>query len=389
MATGITISNIFQSESGNVPASQLDTNFGQLASAFNSLLTYANYYVDVGAVNAISITVPSPLVLAYVAGLPLQIKVSNTNTGATTVNVNGLGAVSLVYPGTAGALSAGQLIAGGIYSVMYDGTDFQFLGSISATGGVTSVNAGTGISVNQSTGNVTVTNTGATSLAAGSGISLSGSTGAITVTNSGATSLAAGTGISLSGATGAITITNSGVDSLVAGTGIAISSGTGSVSVSTTASGSGTVYYKGTNTSRASTTVLAVDPDLTITLAAGYFSYELCLFFASTSASNGGMQIAVELAEHNSTVRDDFWKHRWCCCIRGNEYAWSVLRMRAPALSNFSGVTHPYDWLVIKGTVNASSGNVLALFWAQTTSSAGNAELMAGSYLSVTAASDV
>lgn len=207
MATGITISNIFQNESGNVPASQLDTNFGQLASAFNSLLTYANYYVDVGAVNAISITVPSPLVLAYVAGLPLQIKVSNTNTGATTVNVNGLGAVSLVYPGTAGALSAGQLIAGGIYSVMYDGTDFQFLGSISATVGVTSVNAGTGINVSASTGNVTVSNTGVTSIIAGAGIGVSGSTGAVTINNTaGGSSSGTFTG-TLNGMSGAGTIT--------------------------------------------------------------------------------------------------------------------------------------------------------------------------------------
>ena len=49
--------------------------------------------------------------------------------------------------------------------------------------GVTSVNAGTGISVNSSTGAVTVTNTGVTSLTAGSGISVSASTGGITVTN--------------------------------------------------------------------------------------------------------------------------------------------------------------------------------------------------------------
>ena len=173
MANNVVISNTFATQSGNVPASQLDTNFSQLATALNSLGSFANYYVDSGSVNAIVITVPSPLVVSYAAGLPLQIKVAVTNTGATTINVNGLGAVNLVYPGSAGAMVASQLTAGGIYSVMYDGTNFQFLGSISSTTGVTSIIAGTGISVNASTGNVTVTNTG-------SGYTTGSFTGALT-----------------------------------------------------------------------------------------------------------------------------------------------------------------------------------------------------------------
>jgi hypothetical protein len=49
---------------------------------------------------------------------------------------------------------------------------------------------------------------------------------------SGVSSLSAGTGITLSASTGAITITNSGVSSAVAGTGVAVSSSTGAVSFS-------------------------------------------------------------------------------------------------------------------------------------------------------------
>jgi len=48
----------------------------------------------------------------------------------------------------------------------------------------------------------------------------------------GVTSLTAGTGISVSGSTGAITITNSGVTSNVAGTGVSVSSGTGASTIS-------------------------------------------------------------------------------------------------------------------------------------------------------------
>lgn len=50
-------------------------------------------------------------------------------------------------------------------------------------GGVTSIAAGTGISVSASTGAVTVTNTGVTSITAGTGISVSASTGGVTISS--------------------------------------------------------------------------------------------------------------------------------------------------------------------------------------------------------------
>lgn len=55
-------------------------------------------------------------------------------------------------------------------------------------GDVTSVSAGTGISVSPSTGAVVVTNTGVLAVAAGTGISVSESAGTVTVTNTGTSS---------------------------------------------------------------------------------------------------------------------------------------------------------------------------------------------------------
>lgn len=130
--TGISIANTFNAEAGQVPASQLDANFAQLVAGYNNLVNFSNYYLDTGGANAIVITVPAPLVVAYVAGLPLQIKVANTNTGATTININGLGGVAVVYPGTAAAMSSGQLAAGAIIPVMFDGTNFQYLGAVTS-----------------------------------------------------------------------------------------------------------------------------------------------------------------------------------------------------------------------------------------------------------------
>lgn len=67
----------------------------------------------------------------------------------------------------------------------------------------------------------------------GTGITITEGAGSITITNSGVTSAVAGTGISVSGATGAVTITNTGVTS-VTGTAsqITVSASTGGVTIS-------------------------------------------------------------------------------------------------------------------------------------------------------------
>jgi hypothetical protein len=73
------------------------------------------------------------------------------------------------------------------------------------------ISAGTGISVTNGAGSITVANTGVTSLTASTGISVSSSTGGVTVTNTApdqTVSLTAGTGISTSGTYPNFTITN-------------------------------------------------------------------------------------------------------------------------------------------------------------------------------------
>jgi hypothetical protein len=109
-----------------------------------------------------------------------------------------------------------------------------FTGTVA--GGVTSLAAGTGISVNTSTGAVTVSNTGVLDLTGTAALGVSASTGSITLTNLGVTSLTAGTNTNISASTGSITIWSNavpnGVSDLTAGAGIAVSTSTGSVTVS-------------------------------------------------------------------------------------------------------------------------------------------------------------
>jgi len=81
-----------------------------------------SYAADSGSANNITISL-TPAPAAYVAGLAIEVKVNVTNTGATTINVNGLGAKVVQVGGV--ALTAGQLVAGQIYCMIYDGSNFQ------------------------------------------------------------------------------------------------------------------------------------------------------------------------------------------------------------------------------------------------------------------------
>jgi hypothetical protein len=129
-----------------------------------------------------------------------------------------------------------SITVGNLKAASPQGTVTSIATTAPITGG-TITSSGT-IAISDATG----TTVGAAALDAGTGISLSDSSGVYTVTNSGVTSNVAGTGISVSGATGAVTITNSGVTSIVAGTGISVSGATGAVTVTNTVTDTNYTY---------------------------------------------------------------------------------------------------------------------------------------------------
>jgi hypothetical protein len=132
MAGSINVINQFAAQAGPIPLSQLDANFSQDAQALNSLGTFSNYYQDTGTTNAWAVTVTAPQVFSYSAGINLSIKVANLVTGSVTLNVNGLGAKNVTNPdGT--ALGSGQVSAGAIVDLFYDGTQFQLNGGAQST----------------------------------------------------------------------------------------------------------------------------------------------------------------------------------------------------------------------------------------------------------------
>lgn len=93
------------------------------ASQFIAEASLVHYGVDTGATNALVAAV-TPGISSYSNGLLCEIAVSHTNTGAATINLNGLGVKSISRANGA-ALSAGDLIVGALALIGYDGTKFQ------------------------------------------------------------------------------------------------------------------------------------------------------------------------------------------------------------------------------------------------------------------------
>ncbi len=108
--------------SGPEPGTILDANFNALLGAINNPLSYVNYAPDTGTANSL-VAIFNPPVTQLAAGLTLTVKVLNGNTGATTLNANTTGAKSIVNE-DASSLRSGQLTAGLIILVVYDGTNY-------------------------------------------------------------------------------------------------------------------------------------------------------------------------------------------------------------------------------------------------------------------------
>jgi hypothetical protein len=120
---------------GNATARTMYASAGQVQ---DSVLTYLT---SVAGTNAI--TASAPIVMtAYATGQTFQFIASASNTGATTININSIGLKSITRDGTT-ALVAGDLVSGGAYQVIYDGTQFQLTNSSNASVQVTSFSAGT------------------------------------------------------------------------------------------------------------------------------------------------------------------------------------------------------------------------------------------------------
>lgn len=97
----------------------------------NRATKYNDGVADTGAADAYVIT-PSPAITAYSAYQQFTFIANNTNTGPSTLSVNGLAAID-IKKNTTEDLEAGDIVANGVYIVIYDGTDFQLQGQQGST----------------------------------------------------------------------------------------------------------------------------------------------------------------------------------------------------------------------------------------------------------------
>jgi hypothetical protein len=101
-----------------------------------------NFYTDTGSTNAYAITT-SPVTSSIPVGTVFSFEAGHANTEASTLNVDGIGAITIKKNGGTGAsvgtdLAARDIAAGQIISVAYDGTNFQIqstLGNAPSGGG--------------------------------------------------------------------------------------------------------------------------------------------------------------------------------------------------------------------------------------------------------------
>lgn len=127
------VPNVFQNATTTIPLSQLDTNFTTVTNALNDLNNYSNFVQDTGTANAVVCNYPAGITTTVIdTGCEITFEANTANTGATTllVQVNSVTilAATAVKNEDGSALSGAEFRAGGIYSVIYDGTYWVLAG---------------------------------------------------------------------------------------------------------------------------------------------------------------------------------------------------------------------------------------------------------------------
>ena len=140
--SGLAAKNVYKNGStplaaGDIQAGQAievvydGTQFQLLTAGSASAIAASLYDADSGGTNAMVIT-PSPAISGYAAGQIFFIKVAANCTGATTLDVNGFG-TKAVQKAVSVDLANGDIVAGQIIAVAYDGTRFQMISPVLGT----------------------------------------------------------------------------------------------------------------------------------------------------------------------------------------------------------------------------------------------------------------
>jgi hypothetical protein len=98
----------------------------QIAQAIATYSAVGDYYADSGTVNnyLLSSIAPMKSIKNYQEGMTLRFLPINTNTGATTINVNSIGSVAVV-DSNGNPLVGGEIIEDRECTIEFDGTNFS------------------------------------------------------------------------------------------------------------------------------------------------------------------------------------------------------------------------------------------------------------------------
>lgn len=97
----------------------------------SSFIQDFNLYTTTGTANSYSVTTNNPLT-SYQSGFVVDVKFNIANTGASSINVDGLGIKSITKSGNV-SLVSGDIDTTKIYRLQYDGTRFQITTSLNLT----------------------------------------------------------------------------------------------------------------------------------------------------------------------------------------------------------------------------------------------------------------
>jgi hypothetical protein len=109
------------------PAGGPDTDLFMLSKAIAAYANAGNVYQDSGAANAYVLSLTTNLleVDAYYDNMAVKFKAGNTSTGASTVNVNGIGVKNITTPDGV-ALVSGAIIGDEYYTLVYNLSSDRF-----------------------------------------------------------------------------------------------------------------------------------------------------------------------------------------------------------------------------------------------------------------------
>jgi hypothetical protein len=117
--------------SSDVWGVELNSLIDALDTDMDKALTTAGYAEAAGTADVLT-AAPDPAFAAYTAGIMLRVLIASDNTTGPTINVKSLGAKD-IKARDGSTLTAGALKANDIVLLVYDGTQFLLLSTVTAT----------------------------------------------------------------------------------------------------------------------------------------------------------------------------------------------------------------------------------------------------------------